>query len=147
MDNTLYFGSLDLVTRISRAYSVWYEAQGAAGTAKFAPVIVEPAADLQPPGTSLELAYRAASSITPAVLADATGDATKIDHYGDMYADASLNRDVPNPGISFLGGMDWRSDLSELDGAAYYQVRATFVANPESGLVPNLSGLGFSWEE
>ncbi|HIE91375.1 MAG TPA: hypothetical protein EYQ83_00320, partial [Acidobacteria bacterium] len=62
LDDTFYIGSMDLVVRVSRSYSVWF------GTApsgillpSYNPAVTEPSAAEQPEGTSIQIAYRGAA--------------------------------------------------------------------------------------
>jgi len=150
-DPVFYIGAMDLVVRVSRSYSIWFEAVGPDGVAIPAPeyprALVGPRADDQPPGTHIELAFRGATDV---VNFDAVTDATSLDAYGDHYADLlpPLNHDadMANVGISFLNGdAGWFDDVGELDGARFYQVRITFVADPVTGALPELSSLGLTW--
>ena len=62
----------------------------------------------------------------------------------------SINHDTNamNPGISFLGATDeWRSDVSEIDNARFYQVRLTFIGNPVTAQTPELSAFAMTWSQ
>ena len=37
-------------------------------------------------------------------------------------------------------------DPMGIDGAQYYQIRATFSSNPQTSLVPTLSAIAISWD-
>ena len=63
LDNSVYMGSMDLVTRVSRVYSLWFEATGISGEPEFSPPVVEPRIEQQPLGTGLEIAFRGASIV------------------------------------------------------------------------------------
>ena len=53
-----------------------------------------------------------------------------------------------NPGISFLGATDvWRTEVSEIDNARFYQVRLTFVGNPVTVQTPELSAFAMTWSQ
>lgn len=43
------------------------------------------------------------------------------------------------------GDKSWRTTLSSIDGARFFQARVTFLANPLGGLAPELSALGFAF--
>ena len=156
--------------RISRSYSVWFPVLDATGESAFTSAIfdapmVEPSAENQPRGTSIELAFRG-SNFLPAAFGDnarseVLEDAKLMDSYGDYYyhdADSELRPNwhpeypVPhsvermNSGIAFLDSQGrWYESISAIDNALYYQVRVTFVSNPESGQSPELSALGVAW--
>jgi hypothetical protein len=63
-------------------------------------------------------------------------DASALDAYGDL-SQAS---------VLFHGDdATWKSDVSQLDGARYFQMRFTFVNNATSGLSPELSAIGIAF--
>jgi hypothetical protein len=143
-DPIVYLGLMDLVTRVSRSYSVWFQTPGTANPI-FQPPIIEPGFDEQPSGTSIELAFRGATQAEPAEVRE---DANALDGYGDDYAAPGNSRDNPNPQINFLDGdATWHTNVSEIDGALYYQVRVTFLSSTETGVSPELSGIGLTWLE
>lgn len=172
-DNTVYLGALDIVVRVSRSVSVWFPATDpqtgepfAAPT--YAAAVIEPRVEDQPLGTSLSIDFRGASAIEP-FLAPGTEtaidphpalvNANRIDIYGDFYWDQAPpmstepffpehNPADANLDITFLDGdEEWKSDISELNTARYYQMRLTFVAEEQSGLVPEVSAVALAWEE
>ena len=152
-DPVSYVGSMDLVTRVSRSYSTWFAAVDAAGLGLADPEYVEarvlPAGGSLPPGTEVRLEFRAATSIQNV---EALGDALSLDFYGDHYDRLALplthNSDDANLGIQFLGGEDyWKSDLTQLDGASYYQMRLTFVSNVASAAAPAVSAVALCWQD
>ena len=54
--------------------------------------------------------------------------------------------DRANPGISFLGGDDsWRTEVQGIRDARYYQVRLSFVGNPETGSTAEVSAFALTW--
>lgn len=174
VDNALYFGALDLVVRVSRAHSLFYEAIDPLGVGAFsAPTFVEPVIfpELQPQGTSVEFAYRGAVTI----IAIADEDASRQDAYGDFYQTKPINY-TPTPmedptielrgnascwdgsfsyqvadqnGLTgFLNNDDtWKTDVNDVTGARFLQVRMSFISNAGTGLVPEVAALGLSWLE
>lgn len=138
-DNTFYVGSLDLVTRISRAHTVWFDS-GLASPTYSPPVVLS---DL-PEGTEVSVEFRGAVSIQgglPGSSGDVSSDAAGIDMYGEA-AVGSLGTPV------FLGGDDtWKSDISQVNGARFLQVRLTFQGNPVSAKIAALRGLGLAWTD
>ena len=149
-DPVLYEGSMDFVVRVSRAYSVWFPVRAGGSFLNFSdfnPPVLEPTPDQQPLGTDVDLDFRAAISVSTD---DALENALLFDGYGDYYADpvnSSQDTNVENPGIGFYNGNNWSETVSEINGANYYQVRATFTANPITGLTPELSAVAVSWQE
>lgn len=138
IENTFYLGELELVTRISRAHTIWLD------TATGAPSFAEPliSADL-PPGTQIELAYRGATSIiggSPGQPLYIGSDGFGLDAYGDPIDD-------PATGAPLFLNLDptWKEAISEVDGAQHLQVRLTFVGNAATNEIARASGLGFAW--
>ena len=159
LDNQIYLGAADLVTRVSRSYSVWYQAVDADGQPVFgvhySPQVLEPAPFEQPLGAEVQVAFRGATQINDESVAGAEvrGNALSLDAYGDHYGldeNGPVTHDSGNANlpISFLNGDDsWHEDISEIDGAAYYQLRLTFIANPTTRLRPEVSALAVAWQE
>jgi hypothetical protein len=173
VDNSFYLGALDIVIRVSRSYSVWFPADDPSNpgsqllNAQFSPAVMEPRLADQPPGTTIEVAYRGASNITEYtpvegnLLDPDTGDpivhwarvdATKLDIYGDYYVTADQrNTTVANRFIFDMNGSNrlqdetWHSNISEINGARFYQVRLTFRSNIQSGESPILAALAVAW--
>lgn len=138
LDNTVYLGSLDLVVRVSRAHSVWFRSrivgEPAFGGRTYLPPLLEPRAEDQPIGTSIEVNYRGATAIeyrngvtpiatdndggpgdnptdplTGVQLTDFQINGFTIDLYGDYYNEIDPPNNVhsatnSNPGLTFLGG-------------------------------------------
>ena len=172
LDPNVYLGALDLVVRVSRSVSIWFSVVDPQGDTFEVPhfdrPIVEPAEEEQPSGTRVELAFRGALTITdltnPLYGQDPRDSTIFLDSYGNHYPDEDFdldmnpaagqrNEDNANPTISFLNGNVWTSldpDATEnpigIDGAQFYQVRASFIANTESSLTPSLSALALTWD-
>jgi len=139
-DCVAYLGEAGLVTRISRAHSIWLDT-GATAPSFAEPVVV---GDL-PAGTSIELAYRGATSIfggSPGQTFYVGADAAGLDAYGDPIDD-------PAAGAPVYAGpdADWGATLADVDGARLFQVRLTFIGNAATNEVASLDGLGFAWVE
>ncbi len=68
LDNSVYLGALDLVVRISHVHSVWFRSaivgEPAFGGRSYLPPTLEPRAEDQPIGTSVEVSFRGATAIT-----------------------------------------------------------------------------------
>jgi len=142
-DNTLYIGSMDLVTRVSRSYSIWFDADGSASP-DYRSVLASPRPDGQPTDTAVQIALRGAGAVGFPLAAQ---DARALDVYGDFYFSPSEDRNSPNPGFVFHPDAKWHADVDAIDGAAYYQIRLTFLADPVTGAVPGLASLGIDWTE
>jgi len=142
VDNTFYLGQANLVTRVSRAHSLWFDA-GASTTQYITPVI-EPRAENQPAGTSVQLHFRGATAVTGGTGGvNVLSDADLCDPYGDARPPATVGGTV-----TFLGGTTpgpWRTTIDQVSGARFFQVRITFIANLETALAPEVSALGFAY--
>ncbi|MDF1837955.1 MAG: Ig-like domain-containing protein, partial [Planctomycetota bacterium] len=174
-DNSFYLGAIDLVVRVSRSFSIWFPADDPSnpGTqlvgAQYSPAVMEPRLVDQPPGTTIEVDYRGASNVTlhtsdmGNLLDPDTGDpvlhlgrvdATKLDIYGDHYPTADRhNTTLANNRIWDLSGNNrlqdeaWKSDISAINGARFYQVRLTFRSNIQTHENPILSALAVAWSQ
>jgi hypothetical protein len=134
VDNSFYIGQMNLVTRISRVHSIWFDSTS--GTVQYSAPVVEPRATDQPEGTSVVLEYRGATALTTQQLLT---DAASIDPYGDP-TPATLT------GPTFLNNdATWKSSITSLNGARFFQVRVSFISNAETNLGPELSALGFTY--
>ena len=133
VDNVFHIGQMDLVVRVSRVHSVWIDTR--LSNASFAPPIVEPSPQDQPPGTHVELAFRGATT----AIALVQRDASSLDAYGDS--------SVPGAVAYWNGDPTWKSSLPQLNGARWVQVRATFVSNAATGLEPRMTALGLAFAE
>ncbi len=164
VDDRVYLGQADLVVRVSRTYSVWFNSKVLTGV-DFADPVIEPLPEDQPAGTSVVLAFRGATAVngTPVEIRDATfydqyGDALDIELYTDMsdpptgcdptdnvlttMIDANINP------VFFNADNRWKSNINSVDGASHIQVRITFVSNVGTtpGRTPELSTLGLAFE-
>ncbi len=172
-DNTVYLGALDIVVRVSRSVSIWFPATDPQTGEPFlaptyAAAVVEPRIEDQPLGTSLSIDFRGASAID-AFAVPGTSDmmdphpalvnANRLDIYGDFYWDVAPpmstepffpehNPMNANLDITFLAGDEgWKSDVAELNTARYYQMRLCFVADEQTGLVPEVSAVALAWQD
>ncbi|MEC8495987.1 MAG: Ig-like domain-containing protein, partial [Planctomycetota bacterium] len=175
-DNVVHLGAIDLITRVSHSNSIWFSPDIAGeddslpfpGRVYQQPTI-EPGFDDQPAGTELIVRFRGATDInyddsaTPGIdndagepnvdeLTDYQVDAFTLDCYGDYYNDldfpVSHNRVRANPGLNFVGADDfWRDSVDEIRDARFYQVRLTFVGNPENGQSAEVSAFALTWSQ
>jgi len=135
-DSTFYLGELNLVTRVSRVHSLWFDTTFTAPI--FGEVLVEPAPEAQPTGTSVVLAFRGATNITAGNLG--LTNALALEFYGD------LPGATPNTGITFLNNdATWKTTLDQLNGARFYQVRMSLIGNAATNLAPDVTALGVSY--
>ena len=149
-DNTVYLGEMDLVLRVSRVHTIWIDSQVNAPT--YLTPVMEPSGSNQPLGTSIDLAFRGATIMSPAN-ANIASDGSFIDQYGNpalcvvipsMTNPCTLQVCTTNGVPGFLGNnSSWRTTIQQINGAKYFQVRMTFVSNTETNLSPSLSSLGF----
>lgn len=136
VDNTVYIGQLDIVVRISRGHTIWLDS-GSNPNVTYVEPVVEPRATDLPAGTSLVLAYRGAATLTGSNAAARNADL--YNPYGDPIPDAGY-------GVTFINNdRTWKSSLTSLNGARFFQARVTFVGSAQNQLVPELSALGFAW--
>jgi hypothetical protein len=129
-DNSFYVGQIDTVIRVSRAVTVWID------TGTTAPAFVQPVVEpREQPGTSsILLEFRGADDIA-IVPGDPGFDAAQLDYYGDI-----------EPGlVTFHGDGTWRSDLSELDGTRFVQIRISFLNDLLGNLSPELDSIGIAY--
>jgi len=173
VDNTVYYGALDLVVRISRVHSIYFPAVDPFDpllTPFSAPTHVEPIVfpEIPPQGTRIDFSYRGAASVTQI----AREDASQSDAYGDFYEttplnytpgafedptverqgnascfDGSFSYEVQdqNANIGFTSGDAWRNEVSLIDGSRWFQVRISFTANVATGQSPEIASIGFAW--
>ena len=138
-DGTFYIGQLDTVTRVSIIHTIWLDA-GQAST--WLDPQFEPRPEDQPLGTQVRFDYRGATSIANTPLQTAL-DAGALSPYGDL---STANQEA-NAGITFTdGSSDFVTNLNDLDGSRFVQVRMALINNVETGLNPELSSFGFAYE-
>jgi len=146
-DNAFYFGQADFVVRVNRAYTIWFNALG---SSSFASAVVEPLASQQPSGTQLTLAFRGATGVSNSSGLKPWENAGLMDPYGDGYNGNQLNKLNLNTNLVYTvaylnGDSTWHTDIADLNGASFVQVRATMISNPDTGLSPTLSAIGLAF--
>ena len=145
-DSLFYTGQLDLVVRVSRAHTLWFDTGGSATLLE--PVTV-PLPDSQPVGTEIEFDFRAAE----AVFGEPAWDAHALDAYGDRpvvgtaggtYGDPSFK----NIGVTFLDeeARVWSEDRDRVRGGRWLQARLSFLNNIATGDSPELRAVGFAYD-
>ncbi|MCE9593355.1 MAG: Ig-like domain-containing protein [Planctomycetes bacterium] len=146
LDNAFYYGQADFVVRTSRTHSIWFDTQ--LGVPIYYQPLVEPTPAQQPSGTSIVFAYRGASALstTPATGNKGTylnGD--NIDFYGESKAVAVGGTTGTQYAVTFspVGDNSWKPNLSDVNGAKFFQFRASFISNAATGLYPELSAIAF----
>lgn len=161
-DNTVYLGQLDLVLRVSRAHTIWFDS-GLANP-DYADPVLEPSPDNLPNGTNIVLAFRGANSVT----GDDFQNANQYDAYGDPLStrvidimdtcDDPLDDEVEDivadiTVVPFAEPEDiedtWVSSIHDVDGAKFIQARITFVSNVAvvPGIEPELSTLAIAFQQ
>jgi len=169
-DNTVMLGQLDFVVRVSRVHTIWFDTQALVGSGNtvYLDPVIEPKLSDQPSGTSIAFAYRGATTVdtttttTPIVAVGGTsmdiGNGLMYDAYGDPLetrlldpnnncpTNGKLNRTFADfrPNFFNLDGT-WYSDIKDLSGARFIQVRITFIANTATGAIPELSTIAIPY--
>jgi hypothetical protein len=136
-DSGFYYGNADFVTRVAVMHTIWFDT---GAVSSFNEVVTLPPASQIPAGLEMHFAFRGATALTGSTTAAV--NANNYDPYGDSKPPANAF------GATFLNGdKTWKSDISELSGAKFIQVRVTFVADADSGAVPALDAIGFAYSE
>ena len=134
VDNVFYIGQMDLIVRISRAHTIWFNSGSA--TPIFSAPVIEPRPTDQPSGSSIQLHFRGATNVTGSILTTTAN----IDPYGEVTVGSGGGT------VTFLGNDNkWKSSMSNIDGGRFFQTRITFISNAETLLTPSLSALGFAF--
>jgi hypothetical protein len=138
-------GQADFIVRISRSHSIWFDTQ--LGTPTYYDPSVEPTAAQQPAGTSLVIAYRGATNVTPTPAQGNHGawvNGNAFNWYGDTktVAEGGVSADQFTP-VYFGGNNTWKTSMPSINGARYFQFRVSFISNASTGLYPELSAIAF----
>jgi hypothetical protein len=143
LDNTFYIGQMELVTRVSRSHSIWFNT--GLTNPKYAQPVIEPRPNEQPLGTQVLLAYRGATQVTaPTTGTGVTNNILTNPANLNVYGNAIGTTGT----VTFLGGNStWRNSITAIDGARFFQFRLTFIANTETNLTASVSALGFAYFE
>jgi hypothetical protein len=141
-DDLLYWAAADFSIEVSRMHSHWFAISAPLNSGTIDGVIVEPAAEKQPLGTSLVIEYRGSQSVSvngdPFENATPLNDASApFDYYGDFVGGIGA---VATPSV-------WTTNITDLEDQNYQfiQIRVSFMADSDSGLQPTLDGLGIVW--
>lgn len=141
-DTYFYMGQLDFVVRVSRAHTIWH--QIADGSPVYSQPIVEPSADRQPKGTSIQVHMRGATTNGNT---QSLNNAATLNMYGDIPVgtggDVQIFPGSYNANISGL--TDWTTDPAAMTGFQFFQVRLTFINNAAAGTSPELSTLALAF--
>jgi hypothetical protein len=164
-DNSFYIGQLDVVTRLSRVHSVWINTS-LENPDFFDPVILPTEAE-QPEGTAIIVEYRGADGFTLGELDGVVGNpvnesvfpfnAQRLNAYGDIFVIVRiggtnthkiLGSDVFPGSVQYVtGNRNWVDDIDTVDTAKYLQLRITFASNIDTGLSPELSAVGITYDQ
>jgi hypothetical protein len=68
-----------------------------------------------------------------------THDATTLDPVGNLTPNVNVD------GLGILGGGRWFDSASQINGSKFFQVRATFTSNAQTGQSPILSTFAMGW--
>jgi len=129
------FGAIETAPRWSRIISIWLD--GGGPTNWQLPVMD---ADL-PPGTDIVLEARGAGSFLNPASQTASMDASTLDPHGDFWAEGTF-------GVNFFNGDgSWKSDLSDLNGARFIQLRLSFMNNIATRVSPTITSLGLPFTQ
>jgi hypothetical protein len=153
LDNSFYYGQADFVVRVSRMHSIWFDT-GLGSPTFFSPV-VEPTPTSQPAGTQIVLAYRGANAINNPPAQNNKGsyaNGENIDFYGDSKTVILGGTAAAAFTPTFVANdKTWKSSLTSFNGvvpgAKFFQFRASFISNVSTGLSPELSALGFPFQQ
>lgn len=169
VDNVVYHGALDLVTRVSRMHSVFFPAYRAT-EGPIVPDPGEPATELgeltypnprwfepvvvpaeQPQGTRIEFQYRGARDVGPSgglgtsiLDTEAATFASRMDPYGDFYVETPINyipAMVEEPLEEFQG-----ADTSCIDGTFQYITSTQMAPGSDNLGVIFAQGPGNNWQ-
>jgi hypothetical protein len=133
LDNVFYLGEMNLVTRVSRAYTIWFDTTIAAPT--YVAPVVEPSSEKQPEGTAIVLAFRGATNVVATSAALLNANTLSFDGNAAVAGDVTFaNNDAT-----------WKSTMPALNGSRFFQTRISFIGNAATNLVPKLSALGFAF--
>lgn len=149
LDSSFYHGQLDLITRVSRIHTIWFDTTFSAPD--YAPPVIEPGPEVQPSGTSAVLAFRGATLINGADTMgnppdDISTNAADLDAYGNPTA-MNTSGTAPGSPTFFNNDGTWKDDISDIDGAKLFQVRISFVSNPISNKTAQITSLGFAYSQ
>jgi len=146
-DNVYYVGQMDLVTRVSRAHTIWIDTGVSDGSTAFLAPQVLAGAGGQPAGTEVVVAFRGASAISGGSLAGAAFDAATIDPYGAVNLSPGVYLGTDND-VSFVpaGDATWKSDPNALAGSRYVQARVSFLGNAQTLESASMSSLAFAYD-
>jgi hypothetical protein len=145
-DCTYYLGQLDIVYRVTRTVTIWFDTFDA--DPNYAEPVLEPRPDDQPAGTSVVLAFRGAAAF---VVGKSIIDAQALDPYGD---EPGSNPPLPAPQVQYKAPFDknaslnpkgfylWRDKINEIDGSRLFQMRISFLSNTTTSATPELSAIG-----
>ncbi len=140
VDNSFYIGAADIVIRVSRAFSSWFDS-GSSG-ARYMEPLIEPVSADQPTGTQIQISFRGANAATSNAL---RWDADLLSAYGEA---------TGGQPTFFQNVATWRNTMALISspdgiqpGARFFQLRLTFVSNAATNLAPTLSALGITYRE
>jgi len=134
----LYWGQVDFVTKISRVYTHWFDFGGT--LASMSALTLEPTPSQANPGTSVLVDFRASSNVDLGTCAQDPNPLGNASFNFDAYGDYDGCGTVSTPS-------DWFSDPADLvaEGRRFFQLRMTFISNPDLGLPAEMDAFGFAY--
>ena len=147
---------MDTVFRVTRLVSHWVDLIGTSfiGEVSFSSAQMEPAANMQPLGTSILLEYRSATAFNgsnPQQLERSPFDPAyhgpngdPVDHLGNANLHSIIFQ-APNMATNTVDGSIWNADLTQMK-SRFLQIRMSFINNIDSGTSPSLSALALPFE-
>ncbi len=141
-DSLFYIGQVELVTRISRTHSIWFDT--GLTSPKYVRPILEVLQGQLPAGTQLQFAFRGALDVTTGGSDDnIRTNAARLDPYGNPLGNGVGQPVYPanNP------EGQWRETIQQIDDSRFFQVRVTFLSNAATSETPSLSSLGFAYRD
>lgn len=142
-DNLFYIGQLDVVYRVTRTVTIWFDTFDV--DPNYAAPVLEPRPDDQPLGTSVVLAFRGAAEFAPG---KKIVDAQALDAYGDerpVVPGSTLQYGATsekNPSLNPKGFYQWFDAIDSIDGKRMFQLRISFFSNTKTNATPELSAIG-----
>lgn len=150
LDNSVYYGQLDFVVRLSRAHTVPIDANGNPNPI-YRGIVLEPSITQQPTGTSIQVEYRGHDTFianNQRIL-----DADNLDVYGFDVGPNGFRNGTPPDNCNSTGyssfvfdAPNWQNSLSSQNERQYVQYRFTFVNNVVSQLTPTIDSFGVGYE-
>jgi hypothetical protein len=151
IDPVVYLGQADFVVRVNRVHTIWLDTL--VFSARYQIPVTEPPVALQPLGTSVVVALRGAGQLTngtPSTPVPPVKNAQNYDPYGDPLPIIVLPGITANFSPTFpllpsgVQDKSWKTNMSQMNDLRFFQARITMISNPDTLLIPELSGMGIA---